>query len=92
MRQYPIWVNVQGTDRQNQPSHGARDRLRYDVYVGTNARNSHEFAKIEIARLELPGGETEFALYVGNEMIKRGTLRGKTFEIDCDLEASRQGD
>ncbi len=86
MRQYPIWNVINAVGGKASPAHfGAGESFRQIVYVGTSSRNSHEFAKIEVERCEQHDGTwVEFALYVDDVMIKRGTLDGGEFNIDID--------
>jgi hypothetical protein len=84
VKSYPIWSEVSGTGRKNEPNHGAHGALRYNIAVGTSARNSHDFAHVEVERLVQHDGRVEFALYVDSVLIKRGMLDGKQFNVDID--------
>ncbi len=82
---YPIWNDIDTNGgKESSANFGARDSFVQYVYVGTDPKNSHTLAKIEVHRNERHDGLVEFTLRVDGALIKYGTLDGKVFAIDID--------
>jgi hypothetical protein len=43
---WPIWVDVQACTYKSSKSYGARDTNAQTIYVGSSAKNSHQFVGI----------------------------------------------
>lgn len=76
MKQYPIWNEVysRAYGNANSKSFGAREDFRQTVYVGTSAKNSHQFAEIQVTETPDGSGGKEFRLYLDGVQIKKGTV------------------
>lgn len=88
---HAIWNHIDGASCIG-VDFGSHDGYTQRVLVGTGPNNSHEFAKIEVERRELPDGGVEFLLYVNDKLVERGELRGDQFDRDLrhnDVRAIR---
>ena len=81
MKSSPIYNIVNNHGRKSNSSFGSSKGYSMDVRVGTSASNSHLLANVETDFADLEDGTREFRLWVNGEIVKRGILDGKEFEL-----------
>jgi len=66
----PIWIDVEACIYQSSKSFGAKDTSKQTIYVGSSAKNSHEFAEIIVTRRIDDEGNVVFKLSVDGKILK----------------------
>lgn len=86
MRSYPIWLDVTSCIYKSSKSYGVKRDGNTNIYVGTNANNSHHFGKIRLTHRDLGEGVRSYRLYVDDEVIRLDVLQWTFSSCDPALE------
>ena len=76
-RSYPIWCEVTGTGRKEDPRFGSRDSLEFQIYVGTSARNSHHALGFKFYKVVDMNGDISFYLDIDGHTVAKFNDEGE---------------